>query len=464
MIVVDIEYLFPFESINRDERIIIYGAGKVCRSFLHQIEMSSYCSVVAIVDNQSDIIESSYDIKPIDYVIYMKYDKILIAVNNLQQAEAIGDNLVNLYGVDESKIVFGSGRKLENRDNLIWSRPLLESKIGIAFIMSGGFGDCIVGKKFVCSFLELVPTDICHVDIYCSIEAEFVSTLFSDVKIYSVSDRVPRHAELARYDIVINPTNIVRFFHFNYEKVRGLQPKFADSVRKLAKYWDKYLSFNNEYEMGIHFARCKLMGYNAYTAYNMGGVVQIIDTFVNVPLLESFTEKYGCLNLPPRYITINREWGDSERFTKAPAKIWPIKHYERFIELFHSVFPDIKVVQLGQEHSGRLIGADEYIFGEHIETVKFILKNAVFHLDSEGGLVHIATQLGTKCVVLFGPTPVHYFGYKQNLNIVSDVCENCYYLDNDFRKCIRDLEHPECMESILPDRVIEYVKDLDEMK
>ena len=460
----DKEYLFPFESINRDEKIIIYGAGKVCRSFLHQIEMSSYCSVVAIVDNQSDIIESTYDIKPIDSVVYLKYDKILIAVNNIQQAEAIGANLVKIYGIDDDKIIFGSGRKLESRDSLIWSRPLSDSKIGIAFIMSGGFGDCIVGKKFVSSFLELVPADICHVDIYCSIEMEFVSTLFSDIKINSVSDQVPTHAELARYDIVINPTNIIRFIRFNYGRVHGGYPKFADSVRKLAMFWDKYLAFNNEYETCIHFARCKLMGYNAYTAYNMGGVIRIIDTFVNVPLSKSFIEKYSCLNLPQHYITINREWGDSKNITKVPAKIWPTKHYERFIELFHSVFPDIKIVQLGQGHSGRLRGVDKYILGEHIETVKFILRDAIFHLDSEGGLVHLATQLGTKCVVLFGPTPVHYFGYKQNLNIVSDVCKNCYYLDNDLRKCIRDLEHPECMESILPDRVIEYVKDLDEMK
>jgi ADP-heptose:LPS heptosyltransferase len=48
------------------------------------------------------------------------------------------------------------------------------------------------------------------------------------------------------------------------------------------------------------------------------------------------------------------------------------------------------------------------------------------HIDDEGGLVHMATALGTKCAVLFGPTPVGIFGYEQNINICADTCKECF--------------------------------------
>ena len=65
--------------------------------------------------------------------------------------------------------------------------------------------------------------------------------------------------------------------------------------------------------------------------------------------------------------------------------------------------------------------------GESLELVKYVLKGSLLHIDCDSGLVHLATQLGTKCVVLFGQTSVWYFGYEQNINIVSKVCNSCYF-------------------------------------
>ena len=46
----DIIYLFPFEKVEKDSKIIIYGAGNVGQSFLGQINMTGYCDVVAVAD------------------------------------------------------------------------------------------------------------------------------------------------------------------------------------------------------------------------------------------------------------------------------------------------------------------------------------------------------------------------------------------------------------------------------
>ena len=43
-------YEFPFESVKRDSRIIIYGAGSVGQTYLHQVSLTKYCKVIAIID------------------------------------------------------------------------------------------------------------------------------------------------------------------------------------------------------------------------------------------------------------------------------------------------------------------------------------------------------------------------------------------------------------------------------
>lgn len=92
-----------------------------------------------------------------------------------------------------------------------------------------------------------------------------------------------------------------------------------------------------------------------------------------------------------------------------------------------------------------------------MEEVKYVIKNALLHVDIEGGLVHLATNLGTKCVVLFGPTQVDIYGYPENINIVAPKCNGGYGLyDNAFR-CAKDLDEPECMKALKPQLVMEHI-------
>ena len=105
-------------------------------------------------------------------------------------------------------------------------------------------------------------------------------------------------------------------------------------------------------------------------------------------------------------------------------------------------------------------GADRYIIGEDLEVAKYVLKNSLFHFDCEGGLVHIATQLGTKCFVVFGPTPIWFMGYEQNVNIAPKVCGECKGLITDwYTRCYRGYSTPACMASIKPEEVLTLMSD-----
>ena len=109
--------------------------------------------------------------------------------------------------------------------------------------------------------------------------------------------------------------------------------------------------------------------------------------------------------------------------------------------------------------------ADVLLLGKNLELVKYILKNSLLHIDCEGGPVHLASQLGTKCVVFFGVTDVNYYGYTQNINLVSEVCSPCYFVWESNKECLLKSKEPPCMLSITPQKVFEvtynYLKSLE---
>lgn len=104
-------FVFPWKHVACDSRIIIYGAGEVGRQYLKQLEMTRYCSVLAVADKRKDSIKdvNAMVILPGD-IKEFSYDKILIAIENQRIAEEIKGELFAL-GYDEAKIVWASPNK-----------------------------------------------------------------------------------------------------------------------------------------------------------------------------------------------------------------------------------------------------------------------------------------------------------------------------------------------------------------
>jgi len=101
-------FIFPWDIINNDSQIIIYGAGVVGRTYLEQIEQTGYCTVLAIADKKIDKIKVSNAIVVLpDEIKTFHYDKILVAIESGIVAKKIICELANM-GYDESRIVWKS--------------------------------------------------------------------------------------------------------------------------------------------------------------------------------------------------------------------------------------------------------------------------------------------------------------------------------------------------------------------
>ncbi len=165
---------------------------------------------------------------------------------------------------------------------------------------------------------------------------------------------------------------------------------------------------------------------------------------------------------PPKipYITIHDGFDNfNGDFKERPTKNWDLGCWELLVAAFKSKYRHYRVFQLGGTSSRPIPGVDVNYMGCSIEESFNVLSGSALHIDGESGLVHAATRMGVKCIVMFGPTPSKFFGYDQNINIDPKFCGGCWWLEKTWlQKCVAGYTVPACMQSTSPSDVIEAIE------
>lgn len=97
-------YMFPFDKVPANSRIVLYGAGRVGATYYDQISRLNYCDVVAWVDK--NLSEKSEMIKPPQIIMEKanEYEYIVVAV----QSQHIQNEIINWLiqnNIDKTQIV-----------------------------------------------------------------------------------------------------------------------------------------------------------------------------------------------------------------------------------------------------------------------------------------------------------------------------------------------------------------------
>lgn len=453
-------FLFPFEKIEPHSNILIYGAGNTGIEYIEQILITKYCNLVGVVDKKASSIPKMvvpvYEIKDVRKI---DFDYIVIAMKNPTYNEKIIDDLKN-ENVPIEKIIFVGGRKNAEcvfldknlRDTL--SLAFLKKGISLAVQIPHGIGDIIISKRFVKQMLVLCPG--LNIDIYCS--NEFAEAFYDDtdkVNAIITPHKATFYGHFAEYDIAVSMRYYLTFYGFKYENVKKYSSFFADKVKELYIAVQKDIDDCSVNER-LHIV-CERAGYANKSLYQYPGyyedVLDIKDDHVDIPLNGDWADEFKNLHFA-NYITVN--YGNGIGSTSI-SKQWPLDRFTELVKKIREMYPKLKIVQIGAVNAEKINGCNEYLLGENLELVKYVLLNSHLHIDIEGGLVHMATQLGTKCVVLFGPTSMIAFGYKQNINIRAGDCHNCYGVESNVFQCARHLAVPVCMEAITVNRVFDEV-------
>ncbi len=170
--------------------------------------------------------------------------------------------------------------------------------------------------------------------------------------------------------------------------------------------------------------------------------------------------RFGLANR--RYVTVHNGF-DAEEANHVGAARTATKCYPHFNDLvshFHRAFPGIHVVQLGAKTSTPIVTADLNLIGRtSMPETAAILESAVLHIDNESGLVHLASCLGTRSCVVFGPTSVEYFAYEENINIRPVFCGGCWWTKGEWlRNCPRGFDGPRCLQEQPPQAIVAAIE------
>ena len=463
----DYKYLFPFEKVSKGSKVLIYGAGEMGWEYLRQLLITKYAQIIGVIDKKAG------DIKGFPVNVYypseidmIEFDFIVLAFRSSAYYSMVYEELKN-RGVNDKKIVYVAPRiepdyKLLSEPNVITQNSKTYAFemdcLSIAIKLGSAIGDNIIQKKFIEKLISFAPS--ARIDIYSSASDTFLPWMYKNCKQINtfIQDGGFLYTrQCNKYDLSIQ---IWVFVNIDYIDEQAIEKKNVDFYNKIIILKKKINETEMNYNMPMFnfFARAIKQGKNAYTVYDFDGEFDIKDKIVNFIIDNKAKNECEGLDLPNKYITVNYGNGLTGKYRRTIAKQWPSEYFEKLINKFAKEYVKIGVVQLGAEGAQKLSGVKKCITGKPLNLVAQILKKSLLHIDIEGGLVHLATQMGTKCIVLFGPTQEEYFGYEENINIKAGSCHDCWGMYLDQSKCARHMEKPECMYSITPEIVMGEVK------
>ena len=330
--------------------------------------------------------------------------------------------------------------------------------VAIAFWTGGGAGSLFVQANFLYCYRQYFSQEKIKIIVFGHKSDELNQLIFGTERfvdeVYNYSKRVEGYKYDACVQLIFYPEVL-----FETERVKDKSPR----LHALLKCWKAFMSKDslrefcmqnphydsNAYIYGI------INGKNNLNLMDIDGIIGVRKKYSWKLRLEDNESYLKMWELKPgEYITVQRGATPGMKLKESP-KLWPVHHYEELIRLLKIMYPNKKIVQVGEVHNSEpLAGVDIDLLGKTTwKQLGHVLKSAWLHIDGECGMVHFREALGAgPSVVLFGATPLEFYGYENNINIKSNVCAHwCARLTDTWQKyCARGYAIPLCMDSIKP--------------
>ncbi|HUC16222.1 MAG TPA: glycosyltransferase family 9 protein [Acetobacteraceae bacterium] len=334
----------------------------------------------------------------------------------------------------------------------------------VAFRLWGGLGDHLIAARYIRDLCAAVG-DL-KFDLFSS-RPQFASWIFANVpnlnNIYN--EYLEWHASYREYSLPIHLCEYI-YLHLDQADCRRALGKNRALARICESIeYNRYLIAEHlgqqpftDHTMALQMG---LRGWNRYNlAHNMSGL-PYGGHRLNLATDPTVLEKHDLLRDP--YITVHNASDENFLINGVPmghrqsTKLYP--HFDGVVGLLQAQFPRIKIVHLGAANSRRIPGVDLDLRGMcNIQETAAMLSNSRLHLDVESGLVHLASCLGVKSCVLFGPTSLDYFAYNENVNIPPATCGNCWWLTRDWMmNCAKGYPIQKCLDDVRPVTIVNAI-------
>lgn len=451
----DCRSLFPFEKIPLGAKVLIYGCTSLGMDYWQQLATTKYADCLGFLDRKAE----QYKGLPVPVYLpeqagELEADCIVIALQTPAQWQTVETCLLSV-GMEQEQLVYGGFREempfLEGtpvpKKNEDAGYAYETGRTAIAVKFNSALGDNVIRKSVVEALARLAPG--CAIDIYSPVASSVVRSLYYGCDyIHALIDDGGwlYQSLMKKYDLALRIEILQANVDWLGEGLTKRNPKLHEAMQAYQEHFHGEAADADESTF-LNVNRALFLGQNCYTIFD-GGVLGIKKMRTNVKLDPSFQERYAALGVGVSYITFGCAAGAGTSAKTGGYKQWPLERWQEFVQGFKEGHPSIKVVQLGAKGVSRLQGTDVYLLGEDLRLVQYVLQGAFCHVDIESGLVHLATQLETRCVVLMGPTQQEFWCYPQNVHVTKGNCSSCCGLYRGDVRCARNMLQPECMMAI----------------
>lgn len=400
-------------------------------------------------------------------------------LNELKLAALQAGQLINLQGKDSRVVACASAlnrlrKTFKKRVKLTLRRALRKTPaktdvLRVLVHIRGGIGDVAMARLFVKKLRDALP----RAEIFfCYDSQTVVDVIFQDGGL--IDGFRNRHYIPEDYDLVLAGCHVLMYDYYDTDRIRRLAPDFMPVLQKGLQMQPIFNVFAEHTPHLDGYLANITVAYGSARIPNMGLSTGLeVGQNDRVPLQlkpEGFAvlDKLGLSG--KKYITIHDGINtNTDTSSGRPTRCWPEANWRVFARLFKERFPEILIVQLGGSKSRVFDFADVSLVGKTgVADLPYILEKAALHVDGESGMVQLANlTTATRSVVAFGPTPVRYFGYARNINVVSEKCTNCMCIVKDWMThCALDYPPDQtCMAAVSAQTMFEHTaKALEENK
>lgn len=358
---------------------------------------------------------------------------------------------------------FFKQRQMLNGKSIVEPANDVGSVASLAIRITGGIGDVLC----ICRWILQVKKEFgegVEIDIYFQNPGVIRELIHGTCGIREVMDTYRWDDFHEFYDASLTVNQFIQFEWTRFNKYRLIKffPKFiafAIDIEKsqipYRKYMDVHPFLDGAFADSVVFKGLSRKNFLSHIS-GFSSPSSVLPIYLKDTCL---LQKYGIQS--KSYITIHDGWDLNFKIaSNRPTKAYPLSHWNALVFLLVKNFPDVQIVQLGSR-TGEMIEGVHHNLRNKLTFVEsaFLLKNSLIHIDSESGLVHLANALGTKSIVLFGPTNINYYGYEENINIAPKACGNCMWTTDSWMEvCPRGLVKPVCMDSISSLQILDAVK------
>ncbi|MCQ2380244.1 MAG: glycosyltransferase family 9 protein [Victivallaceae bacterium] len=335
--------------------------------------------------------------------------------------------------------------------------PKKREEVIVALYCTGGLGDLVIFARYVNKLATLLPN--CRFVVFHPNpgSAKWVFGLIPAVEAFFPLEVFDLFGKgVCDCAIICNSCVFFKREIFNTRKIRKVEPdliRFFAASQKQYRIWEVFI--DNHPVLDGAFARQALaIGRNRQTFFGHMLGIDVPPLALDFPSDDSpaneLTSKFGT------FVTFNTGFDtDFIISSQTATKCYPEEHWSELIALIKKTHPDVGVVQIGGPNSVHIEGVDIDLAGKTtLPQCCGILSKSRLHIDIEGGLVHVAASLGTKCVVLFGPTNMDYFAYPGNINLRDGNCSECWWATERWMElCPKKMSRNECMYRLTPEKV-----------